>query len=207
MAACATAEQALHDAQPRILRNAAVLAVMIHALALAVMPGLRVKPYELNEKSPPPIEPMNIVFENPRPVREVKKPESVPEFEPVDSADADETIGPTAFDPVDTSYPVFADRAPVDGFLAFDDPPVLVRRVEPLYPDLARQAELEGTVGVMIVVNERGDVERAEVVGSIPGLDEAALAAVLQWKFEPARQRNVPVRVRIFQPIRFRLRG
>jgi outer membrane biosynthesis protein TonB len=41
----------------------------------------------------------------------------------------------------------------------------------------------------------------------VPGLDEAAKAAVLRWKFEPARQRDIPVRVRVFQVVRFRLRG
>jgi periplasmic protein TonB len=207
MATCATAEQALRNAQPRVLRNAVILAVFVHALAFAVLPGLTVEPFELEENAPPPIAPVNIAIVAPRPEKEVRKPEIVPEFEPTDEADADATIGPTDYEPLDTSYPIFEENARRDTFVAFDDPPVLVRRVEPVYPELARQAELEGTVGLLIVVNERGDVERAEVVRSIPGLDEAAVTAVLQWKFEPARQRDMPVRVRVFQPVSFRLRG
>jgi protein TonB len=207
MAACATAEEALRDAQPRILRSAVLLAVLVHAVALVAIPGLRVEPYRLNEEPRPPLRPMNIAIEIPRPEKEVRKPEVVREFEPTDEVDPDATIGPTDYDPAGMSFPIFEEKARRDTFVAFDDPPVLVRRVEPIYPDLARQAELEGTVGLMIVVNELGEVERAEVVRSVPGLDEAAASAVLQWRFEPARQRDVPVRVKVYQAVSFRLRG
>ena len=79
--------------------------------------------------------------------------------------------------------------------------------VKPVYPELAVQSELEGTVGLRIGVDEFGNVVEAQVVQSVPGLDAAAVDAVMQWKFKPAKQRDVAVPVRIFVPVRFTLTG
>jgi protein TonB len=207
MSTCATAEQALKDSSPRILRLAFVSAVLIHAVAFLAVPNPEFAPYSLSDTGPPPIEPMNFVIQPPEPVEEVQKRPVVRDFEPSDTADENATIDATVPTLEELLVPVpvkTVQRAPLT---SFEVPPVPVHTVDPVYPDLARQAELEGTVGLMIVVDERGDVESATVVSSVPGLDEAAIAAVLQWKFEPARQRDVPVRVRVFQAVRFQLRG
>ena len=74
-------------------------------------------------------------------------------------------------------------------------------------PEMARQSELEGVVMVSIGVNEFGDVVEATVVQGVQGLNQAAIDAVLKWKFTPGKQRDVPVPVRIVIPIRFTLRG
>jgi protein TonB len=90
----------------------------------------------------------------------------------------------------------------------FDEPPQILSQVPPEYPQSARLAELEGVVMVGIGVDESGNVAEADIVGDgILGLNEAALNAVRQWKFEPARRNGVPTRVRIVVPVRFTLRG
>jgi protein TonB len=207
MSTCATAEQALKDSRPRTLRLAFAGAVLIHAVAFLTVPNPEFAPYRLQAEGPPPIEPVNFVIPAPEPVEEVRKRPAVRDFEPSDRADENATIDATVPALEDLLAPVIEEpvrRAPVT---SFEVPPVPVHTVDPVYPDLARQAELEGTVGLVIVIDERGNVESAKVVSSVPGLDEAAVAAVLQWKFEPARQRDVPVRVLVFQAVRFQLRG
>lgn len=82
--------------------------------------------------------------------------------------------------------------------------PPLSRR---LYPDLARQAELEGVVVLKVGIDEFGHVKEALVLESVSGLDEAALDAICKWRFQPARQRDVPVPAWLVVPIRFSLRG
>ncbi|MBM3312457.1 MAG: TonB family protein, partial [Candidatus Aminicenantes bacterium] len=72
-------------------------------------------------------------------------------------------------------------------------PAQVVRRVEPEYPDLARQARVEGDVTVQVTVGPSGRIERAFVVKGEGLLDEAALKAVRQWTFEPALQDGTPV--------------
>jgi protein TonB len=63
-------------------------------------------------------------------------------------------------------------------------PAPLVRR-DPVYPDAARNARVEGTVVVEVTVDRAGNVVDARIVESIPLLDQAALDAVREWKYEP----------------------
>jgi TonB family protein len=65
------------------------------------------------------------------------------------------------------------------------------------YPPEAAAAGIQGNVLAEIVVNEAGLVSEARVVRSVPMLDEAALQAVQNWRFEPAMVdgRAVPVRM------------
>jgi protein TonB len=87
-------------------------------------------------------------------------------------------------------------------------PPELVDRVLPEYPPRARAREIEGQVVLEVVLDRSGRIEDAiRVVRSIPLLDEAAVAAVKQWRFRPARDhdgRPVPVVMEV--PVRFVLR-
>jgi protein TonB len=57
-------------------------------------------------------------------------------------------------------------------------------QVAPVYPALARQMHVTGTVKIMITVAPNGSVKNAKVVGGHPLLAEAALDAVKQWRFE-----------------------
>lgn len=65
------------------------------------------------------------------------------------------------------------------------DPPTIIKRVEPEYPDNARRARIAGVVVVKATIGTDGKVSAAAVVQSIPLLDDAALAAVRQWEYEP----------------------
>ena len=74
-------------------------------------------------------------------------------------------------------------------------PPTLKARVEAPYPAEALRARIEGSVGVEVDIDENGSVVGARVVGPAGrGFDEAALAAVRQFKFEPARQGGKAIR-------------
>ncbi|MBP3191429.1 energy transducer TonB [Natronogracilivirga saccharolytica] len=74
------------------------------------------------------------------------------------------------------------------------------------YPEIARQAGIEGRVVVQFIIDEEGQVVDPQVVRGIGGgCDEAAVEAVKQVEFTPGRQRGRPVRVRYSLPITFRL--
>ena len=70
-------------------------------------------------------------------------------------------------------------------------PPKMVKHVEPIYPEAARQARIQGVVVVEATIGPDGKVRDAKVITSIPQLDEAALAAVRQWEYEPTIVRGV----------------
>jgi len=86
--------------------------------------------------------------------------------------------------------------------------PQLVHRVEPVYSAEARRLDVRGLVLLEVVLDRDGRVRHdVKVVKSIPRLDDAAVQAVRQWRFQPARDasgRPVPVILEV--PLRFVLR-
>jgi TonB family protein len=70
-------------------------------------------------------------------------------------------------------------------------PPIPIEIEEAVYPvnSLAR-----GTVVVIVVVEQDGQVSEAEVVKSVDSLDEPSVYAAKQWRFEPARLDGQPIR-------------
>jgi protein TonB len=201
-----TAEQEFKNKYPRLFRYSVLGAIAVHALAFLLMPEWQPKPYQLRERQV--LEAINIPdqISIPPPPKEEAKPVVPTEIEPSEDADAAETIASTELDveaPPELPPPV----ARAEFFTAFDEPPQVIVQIPPEYPDMARMAELEGVVMVQIGVNEFGDVVEANVVQGIEGLNQAAVEAVYKWKFRPAKQRDIPVPVRIVVPIRFTLRG
>lgn len=88
-------------------------------------------------------------------------------------------------------------------FVPVEEEPYPVLSPAPVYPEMARAAEVEGLVLVRAMVNKEGRIEKAFIVSGHPMLDEAALAAVRAWVFKPAMQQHRPVKVWVTVPIRF----
>lgn len=64
-------------------------------------------------------------------------------------------------------------------------PPIKVKDVKPVYPEIAKQTRTQGVVVVELTVGVSGKVDSAKVVKSLPMLDNAALEAVKKWEFKP----------------------
>jgi len=78
--------------------------------------------------------------------------------------------------------------------------------VAPVYPPVARAARLEGVVIIEATISLSGDVVNARVLRSMPLLDEAALAAVRQWRYTPTLLNGVPVPVILTVTVQFKIR-
>lgn len=66
-------------------------------------------------------------------------------------------------------------------------PPKLIKMVEPIYPEAARQAQVEGLVILEATTDKYGRVQSARVLRPLsPALNQAAIEAVKQWVYEPA---------------------
>ncbi len=83
--------------------------------------------------------------------------------------------------------------------------PRKIVHVAPEYPGLARQIRVKGIVILEVTVDDGGNVINAHVLRSIALLDKAALTAVLQWKFEPARLNGEAIPVVMTVTINFEL--
>jgi protein TonB len=84
-------------------------------------------------------------------------------------------------------------------------PPRKVVDARPIYPDIARNARVEGTVILEAVVDTSGAVTQLRVVRSVPLLDQAALDAVRQWRYTPSLYGGRPVSVLLTITMRFTL--
>jgi TonB family protein len=86
--------------------------------------------------------------------------------------------------------------------------PVLLKRVEPIYPPGAVRARIQGFVTVQFVVEADGTVGPVRVLKSLdPSLDAAAVDAVKKWLFKPGTKDSVPVRVLSNLVLTFSLNG
>src|SRR5437868_1564046 len=77
---------------------------------------------------------------------------------------------------------------------------------DPEYSEEARKAKFQGTVILWVIVGPDGRAHNIQVQRSVGmGLDEKAVDAVRQWKFDPARKNGQAVAVQIYVEINFRL--
>lgn len=95
------------------------------------------------------------------------------------------------------SGPVVEVDPPPGTYTYFDVLPKEIVRIKPAYPDLAREAGVEGPVIIQALIGKDGHVKSAFVDPrfSIPLLNDAALAAAKQWVFTPAMANGHPVTV------------
>jgi TonB family protein len=84
-------------------------------------------------------------------------------------------------------------------------PPKLLTQVDPVYPEEARKAGIEGIVVVEAATDETGHVKSVKVLKSIPMLDQAAIDAVKQWVYEPMVINGEPKGIVFTTTVRFSL--
>jgi TonB family protein len=81
----------------------------------------------------------------------------------------------------------------------------LIHRVEPDYPEEARNRQLQGAVVVDIHIGQDGTVQETRLVSGEPLLADAAMAAVRQWRFQPRLVDGAPAEMQTRITLNFRL--
>lgn len=102
--------------------------------------------------------------------------------------------------PVPLPKPVPAARQRVSQGVSAGNP---IHRVAPVYPALARRANIEGTVVLQAVIAADGSVSDVKALSGHPMLTKAALDAVKQWRYKPYTINGEPVEVDTTITIRF----
>jgi len=89
-----------------------------------------------------------------------------------------------------------------------DTPPQILRKVDPIYPFAAKKNNIEGSVTLRFIVDSEGNVVEPKVAESDPPdiFDEAALNAIMKFKFKPAVKNGRTVDVIVLAPMKFELR-
>jgi protein TonB len=98
-------------------------------------------------------------------------------------------------------------------FVAYDQPPQIIGGIAELqkhlkYPRMAANARIEGIVFVEVIIGVDGRTENVRIIKAKPpnlGFEESAIEAMLKVQWEPAKQRDKNIRVRVTIPIEFQL--
>jgi protein TonB len=83
----------------------------------------------------------------------------------------------------------------------------LIYRVQPVYPTLAKQARVQGSVELRAIISKAGTIENLVVVRGHPMLSAAAIQAVQQWRYRPYLLNSQPVEVETEITVNFLLSG
>jgi len=84
---------------------------------------------------------------------------------------------------------------------------LLIHKVQPTYPPLARQAHIQGTVVLQALIGKDGSIQNLHVVSGHPMLTNSALEAVKEWKYKPYYLNGEPVEVETTINVNFTLSG
>jgi TonB family protein len=204
----------------RKLRRAIVIAVVLHAILLAVpiaqgfdkdiKPPEKPKVYVVQQvrfRPPPPKQQEELLKprtkkvpipdqtpDEPEPIRVVEEVEQRLDI-PVDDTVFGIPEGPPAVEP---DGPIL-----VGGDVK---PPERVFAPQPAYTEIARRARIQGVVIVQAIIDKAGNVTNVKVLKGLPmGLEEAAVDAMKQWKFKPATLNGRPVTVYYNLTVNFKL--
>ena len=91
--------------------------------------------------------------------------------------------------------------APVGGDVK---PAKLLKSVPPVYPDMARNQRISGSVQIDALIGTDGNVSTMKVLSGPPLLHQAAMSAVKQWKFQPAELNGNPTTMHLTVSVQFR---
>src|SRR3989454_11025834 len=84
---------------------------------------------------------------------------------------------------------------------------LLIRKIQPTYPPLARQARIQGSVLLQAEISKDGTIQNLRLISGHPMLAPAAIEAVKQWKYRPYLLNGEPVEVETTVQVNFTLAG
>jgi protein TonB len=84
---------------------------------------------------------------------------------------------------------------------------LILKRVQPTYPPLARSARIQGSVVLQAVIGKDGSIQGLRAVSGHPMLTPAAIDAVKQWRYKPYFLNGEPVEVDTQITVNFTLAG
>lgn len=194
----------LKNKSPVLLKISILSSLILFIFLFIVVPKFEPNPYKMRSKADVtktialPEDQLQKIKEPPK----IEKPKLPKKIVETSSEEVTEEIEFT------TTFEDPSLLTPPEGeiYRIYEEAPKVISRVEPQYPDAARQLGIEGTVFLELVVETDGTVSFVKVLKSVhPLLDDAARNAAMQFKFSPAKSRDLAVRAYLTLPVTFSL--
>lgn len=197
---------------PRIHKIALSSALVLHA-SIATLMAMPTEPTLLNQQainisfvapsanskksSDKKLTVENNIIDNKNSIKAAKKEQNSAEEENIKSASSKETSGRQDPNAIATAA---AESEPVFNADYLNNP-------APVYPSQAKRANIQGKVLLNVMVNAEGKAAKVDVSKSSGSsvLDQAALAAVKEWRFIPAVKRGRAVQANVIVPVDFKI--
>ncbi|HAF07558.1 MAG: TonB family protein [candidate division TA06 bacterium 32_111] len=195
----------LKEKYPTFIKSSLLTTLVLFIILFLFVPKLKTNPYKMKErkdiivmeKLPDQIQKINEPKEISKPQLPKKIVETTKESEVTKNIDIQ-----TSFETEDLNIEKYEGEI----FRIYEQAPQLIERVDPEYPQMARQLGIEGTVFLELVVEKDGTVSQVKVLKSAhPLLDDAAVKAAYKLKWSPAMTRDLPIRCYVTYPVTFRL--
>jgi periplasmic protein TonB len=183
---------------------AAILLVMVNSGAFSPAPAMRDTPPVA--QAPPPDAPPEPEAATPGPERPDESP--APRRPNQREPDAVGSARPDRAATAERSRRDTPDDEPVERAVRVGGQikaPTKIRNVQPVYPQIAQSARVQGIVIIEATIDPSGKVTDTRLLRSIPLLDQAALDAVRQWEYEPTLLNGVAVPVIMTVTVNFTL--
>jgi protein TonB len=189
------------------LRAGLLSSVIIFIMLFSFIPYRAPRPYELKKEIVTMVEEISAQMEKYEEPLPVERPKVALEAESEVAEEAIETIAEAVFkEELIRAIPI-GPKIEIVPYYKVEIKPKPVYSAVPAYPELAKQAGIEGTTVVKMLIDIDGSVIDVKILKSSGNqmLDQAAIAAARKSKFTPARQRDKFVRVWVARPMQFRL--
>lgn len=137
---------------------------------------------------------------------QVLEPDAIPTGLPTQDLSGLQVPRPTGLVPAGTGQSTTSEP-PGTGQVQYIDMSTvrILHQVSPVYPALARMTHVQGTVVLMMTIDERGIPTEVQMLEGHPVFREEALRAARQWRFEPARLEGRPTPASFRLTLNFRL--
>ncbi len=191
---------------PTLLKSSMLATLILFIVLFQVIPKFKPNPYRMSAKTKEtimeklPDEMLNQPKE-PKNIEKPKLPKKITETKDDSEVTEDIEFETTFEDPSLTEH---------EGeiYRIYENAPKVLVKLDPEYPDAARQLGIEGTVFLELIVEKDGSVSLVKVIKSVhPLLDESAVNAAYQMTFVPAMSRDIAVRAYVTFPVNFSLRN
>ncbi len=188
---------------PTMLKTSLLSTLVLFIILFQLIPKFEPNPYKMRAKTSETVmeklpDEMLQQPKEPKKIEKPKLPKKITETNK-ESEVTEEIEFETTFED-----PSLMDEASGEIYRIYENAPVVVVKIDPEYPEAARQLGIEGTVFLELVVETDGSVSHVKVIKSVhPLLDESAINAAYQMTFTPAMSRDIPVRAYVTFPVNF----